>query len=479
MPDQTNPANEDHQNLSSQNQNPQQSQNQNVGQQRPASEEAEIQKVINQVAGNTQPNPPKNQSPQQPGQAGPQDQTGKQPGEQGGKPSAPKPVVEETSGPPPPTPPTLDSSDTGDSGGLPPLPQKDEGEEKGEKKKGKGKKDTPPPPGSQGGGPPGDIPPVVSSPKPKRKFGGKRLVATVLGILFLVGGIGAGVYLVQQQQDIREEAYDTTYEDCLAAGNTPSECSGLASGTEPTTPSFESYDCREDCFDFGGSAAECSAYPPCSGSDEVDTCTSDSDCQIGRECRNGQCIVRSTSPPDSVNACDRSAPSVAPGPDGRYCTDKTFGSSCETRDGQSGSCQPIGDPTQGTQVECRCAPGGGQAPTSTPTKESDDGPPPSGPDLSAQCLNILAYDTEGNELAADNLAALSAGDTVRFAVSGNTNSGSIDMARFIINGTQRPAVTQKLPGTNLFYDEYTIPEGQESFSINAQLHHTDSSIGWF
>lgn len=102
-----------------------------------------------------------------------------------------------------------------------------------------------------------------------------------------------------------------------------------------------------------------------------------------------------------------------------------------------------------------------------------------GSTLSARCLNIMAYDTEGNQLTSEDLNNLQPGDTVRFAVSGSTSNGSIDRARFTINGTQGQAVTQKIPNTELFYDEYTIPEDISSFSIRAELHHTNASIGWF
>lgn len=51
-----------------------------------------------------------------------------------------------------------------------------------------------------------DIPTVISTDnKPKKKFGGKT-IATILGILLLLLGIGAGVILLNQQQEIRIKA---------------------------------------------------------------------------------------------------------------------------------------------------------------------------------------------------------------------------------------------------------------------------------
>lgn len=56
--------------------------------------------------------------------------------------------------------------------------------------------------------PPVGIPPAFVPP-PKRKMSGGKIVGAILGLLLLVGGIGAGVLLVQQQQDIREKAAPT------------------------------------------------------------------------------------------------------------------------------------------------------------------------------------------------------------------------------------------------------------------------------
>ena len=44
------------------------------------------------------------------------------------------------------------------------------------------------------------------NPSPVKKFGSGKIVATILGILLLVGGLGTGVYLTQQDQNIGEKA---------------------------------------------------------------------------------------------------------------------------------------------------------------------------------------------------------------------------------------------------------------------------------
>ena len=66
-----------------------------------------------------------------------------------------------------------------------------------------------PPDNLSGSAAPSDLPPMVAAPK--KKFGGKRIIATILGIFLLVGGIGAGIILTQQQQLFQQKAAGTGY----------------------------------------------------------------------------------------------------------------------------------------------------------------------------------------------------------------------------------------------------------------------------
>lgn len=91
-------------------------------------------------------------------------------------------------------------------------------------------------------------------------------------------------------------------------------------------------------------------------------------------------------------------------------------------------------------------------------------------EITASCGEVRAYDRNGNLLTQQQLNNMKAGDIVRFAVSGTTNAGNFDKARFTINGVQRPEVTQKL-GTGEFYDEYVIPANTKNFNVSAQIHH--------
>ena len=96
------------------------------------------------------------------------------------------------------------------------------------------------------------------------------------------------------------------------------------------------------------------------------------------------------------------------------------------------------------------------------------------PIVSASCQDIKIFDEEWNPISADGLKALSPGDVIRITVVGLATSGSFDMARFTINGTLRPEVTQKRPGTEEFFDEYTIPVGVSTFNIKAEIHHSSN-----
>lgn len=119
-------------------------------------------------------------------------------------------------------------------------------------------------------------------------------------------------------------------------------------------------------------------------------------------------------------------------------------------------------------------------PTYTPTPTVTNTPTPTfTPTLTptlpptAQCIEIRVYDTSWVLLTGADLVNLKAGDTVRFAVLGSTTAGIFDKAVFSINGQLTPEVTDKKPGTEEFYYEYTITEADlgTTFSVQAWVHH--------
>lgn len=241
------------------------------------------------------------------------------------------------------------------------------------------------------------------------------------------------------------------------------------------------------------------------------SCSSNSDCisesssGVAVTCRNGVCENAScpagkTEPGTICQCLDKGVCGSPCGPKGTICTGET-GIECGflnqpnqcTEKGGTQYCLPK-NPNNGYSV-ARCSgiaanyligPNdeiGSQltvddvieacAPEATPSPS----PTPVSQQITGQCLNIQAYDTEWNVLTVNDLVLLSPGDTVRFTVAGSTTGGNFDKARFTINGQARAEVTQKRPGTEQFYDEYTIPEGATGLAVSAQVHH--SSLNWF
>jgi len=100
--------------------------------------------------------------------------------------------------------------------------------------------------------------------------------------------------------------------------------------------------------------------------------------------------------------------------------------------------------------------------------------------ITAQCLTIKIYDSAGTLLTAADYTDLAPGQTIRLAVGGSTTSPALDKARFTTNGTLN-AETALKNATGEFYMDYVLPEAT-TFTFQAQLHHTNTTIGtggWF
>jgi hypothetical protein len=408
---------------------------------------------------------------------------------------------------------------------------------------------------SQGSAAPsGDIVSPIIDGAPKKKSAGKKMIATILGLLILVGGLGAGVILVKQQQDIRERAATAckTDADCksgyvcsdkgacvLNATAKPTETKApTKTPTETKAPTATATPAQNACEKAGGLCYETSVVKAdcsnigkpinggvgCSSLSQVccakageptktptPTCAGNEYCAQGQICVNGVCIAGTPTPTSSISCvnapttsgqCKHTDGTTASftgncviyycpnglGSNGKCGVEDTgvwwkFGScsslwnslgvnqcgQIDTVDTNNAYCIPTGQCNSKIVNNSSCSatptqPGG---PTVTSTVA---------PEATAQCLNIRAFNTSWIELSSTQLAALKAGDIVRFTVAGTATSGSFDMARFKINGVQRADVTQKRPGTQEFYDEYVIPSGVTTFTINAQIHHT--TLGW-
>ncbi|MCL4382872.1 hypothetical protein M1545_03720 [Patescibacteria group bacterium] len=390
------------------------------------------------------------------------------------------------------------------SGDLPPMPEMDTPDENtGEEEIGDKK--------NQVGADKIDLPPVITATPKKTRRGG-RVIATILGLLLLVGGISAGVTLVRQQQDIREKARfitegggggptsttktgigDTT------AGVTKTGIGDTTAGVAKTTGKVSDGDTDSGAkTGIGDTTAgvtktgigDTTASVTKTGTETVG-CTDAQKAVCanrGELCSapSGICLPKGDSGTvgctDAQKAVCANRGELCSAPSG-ICLPKGDSGAKSPGGNQtasSGSCQKICIKTDCDKVPAGCPNpinnecetdadcGGGDGSTTTTT---------TGGSTSAQCLNIKAFDTNWNALSTTELGQLQVGDKVRFTVAGTTTSGTIDRARFIINGVTRAAVTAKRPGTNEYFDEYTIPAGTTSFSIRAQLNH--STAGWF
>ena len=206
---------------------------------------------------------------------------------------------------------------------------------------------------------------AMITPPPKKKFGGGKIIATILGLLVLVGGIGAGILLTGQGQDIREKATGDNYRKEIKCPK-PAGQSGYR-----------------------------------------------------------WCLV------ENVGNCTGGPIS---------CDDPSV-------DWENGpGCEPVTEP---------CGGGGGGG-------------------GGGVCRDLVkAYNTGWNQLNASQLSALKAGNKVRFTIPSEYRLFDVlirfEKARFTINGITGPVVTDKKPGSNEYFYEYTIPASTTSFNVQAEV----------
>lgn len=300
------------------------------------------------------------------------------------------------------------------------------------------------------------IPTVIttSGGKPKNKGGKKKTVATILGLLLLVGSVGIGTILVQRNQDIRERADE---EFCSDLTN-PTQCANGIGGSQciwNVCDGIPSQTCDQTlgCY-FAVFSQKCKSL------------LNDSE---------GWCQDDPNQPPPPP-------PAPTDGSVGCGLTDEGTNSSGQYTYKCGGSCsggktcKKAGTTNLGggvLQGICKClSTGGGDNRTAEPTSTPIGTAPPG---LTAQCLNIKAFDTEFNQLDIVDLTTLQSGDSVIFTVAGTATSGIFTGARFTINGTTRPVVTETRPGTEEFMDTVVLPDGT-SLTVEAELQHSEAGF---
>lgn len=315
--------------------------------------------------------------------------------------------------------------------------------------------------------PDSDLPPIITTPK--KKFGGGKIIATILGIFLLVGGVGTGVYLVRQQQTVGSKAaywqlgdvkyYDREQYD--SAVRTLSEDDERQSDVNVV-----------NVIDNAAAqqAAQSSTSNECGGPGQKQ-------CEVvceGDSCHYGNVSFDKNNPPQGINCTSGS------------CLAQKGTGNCAANTGNCFVNTNIGVTLDGKEV-CNgphwttCAAGytcsnGDCVPPQLNQSSGSDTPPPSD-SSSAVCQNVKAYDSVWTPLTSADLSALSTGTVVNFCVTGTTTSGTFDKAKFTINGTVQAETTAIRPSSTDFCQSYTIPVGVSVFNVSAQIHH--ATLGWF
>ncbi len=311
------------------------------------------------------------------------------------------------------------------------------------------------------------FPPTPTSP-PEKKFG-KKFVATILGVLLLVAGIGAGIVLVLQPQLLKQEAAQTEYIPDAQCG-TGSLGSACASTQIPGSTRCQTASGAKYCCQIGQTIVNnaCSGTPTkimCGG----ELCNAE-DCH----CLGGDACTGLSCEPGLAQSCRNQGrawcDNFKPG-DGKTCC--VPGYVCGT--GSNGGCVPGGGTPKPSSPPGKTPTP--RPPTPTPPGQTPTPPPtPTPPGMSAVCSALKAYTSGWTQLSGSQLSVLKPGNNINFCVNGTTNSGSFDKAKFTINGSQQSETTTKRPGTNDYCQSYTIPDGATTFTVTAQIHH--ATLGW-
>lgn len=354
-----------------------------------------------------------------------------------------------------------------------------------------------------------DLP--ITTGSPKKKFGGGKIIATILGLFLLVGGIAGGVLLTQQNQNLSEKAGGIDYQvdptNCGGAGNqcgagqgcVNGQCVAVNTQTDPKNCGQAGFQCASgaqcvngqctgdaqyntDPNNCGGPGRNCGTLSCVNGqcvTSPNNTCSKDADCSSGQTCQSGKCTGTGT-----INCGG-----VQCNPNNCHCTggDACTGHECVTDTYITNVCTSEGrswcDNMNGNGKTC-CAKGyhcattmDGCAPNTTSTNPPGSNPPGTPPTTpTAQCQNIKAYTSTFTLLTDTQLAALTPNTVVNFCVLGTASAGTFDKAKFTINTVAQAETTTKRPGSNDFCQSYTIPSSVTTFNVTAQIHH--ATLGW-
>jgi hypothetical protein len=273
---------------------------------------------------------------------------------------------------------------------------------------------------------------VITSPHTPQKYGGKKVIATIFGLVVLVTSIITGVYFVRNQQLMVGQAWNCSLYVFGVSREGNVNVRNSSGHNEPAQ--------QAQVYINGGLVTTLNV-PALSVGSSAD--------------------IGSVSTPGALGFSWRVVGTLDCQNDGSYSPEAT----------PTLTPVPTTTPTIPPSSTPTLPPASTPTIVNTPTLE-----PTLPPEITARCNEVVAYDANWNMLSSSQLAALVSRDVVRFAVSGTTTGGTFDKARFSINGVQQAEVTTQKPGSSEFYQEYTIPDGTINFSVSAQIYH--SSLGW-
>ncbi len=345
-------------------------------------------------------------------------------------------------------------------------------------------------PDESGTASPDNLPPVISTPK--KKFGGKRIIATILGILLLVGGVGAGLLLTQQQQLFEQQAAGGwcpggksrvpkggTQADCPGGGK-PAPVSQTTSSGQTVQPGQFGYVYSQNgdkgqAYIAGTYIADNGQRYLVGGSGANDTLKAAANYCDKNDCNNLNLSQTTKNQINQFATTGNTGSNLGP----INCSDSSVsGWASQTSYTETEPCpgggyliEKVKIDASGNKVQwCTSDNSNCKAKTTTTTTTTTTS--------SAQCSSVGAYDATWNLITPAQLSTLAVGTTINFCVGGTTSGGGFDKAKFTINGVAQTETTTKGSGTagGLFCQSYQIPTGVTSFNVTGQIH--DATLGW-
>lgn len=360
---------------------------------------------------------------------------------------------------------------------------------------------------SSGPGAPPDLPPMIATPK--KKYGSGKIIATILGIFLLVGGLGAGLLLTQQQQIFKQKAATNPpscasgYSVCQNGGTEACQGGGyvVENYCEDSNGNFkycvaDASHCTGGVKTGGGGAFNCQDYGKNSNGyitslvkNANGTVTVKWILEYGVQSNdwkliwgtNYNQIVGNTGNHNTCNGNPLNGCAYVNGGLQAFTTPvldsntKYYFKLMAQDPGKNGkNGGPGEDPAWCGNGSIISPP----TPTPVPTPTITPGPTPTPvPGATANCSNIKVYSSSWALIAPADLSNLVSGTVVNFCAAATSSSGTIDKAKFTINGVVQAETTTIRPGSTDFCQSYTIPDGISTFNVSAQVHH--STLGWF